>query len=57
MIDAGVEALLSSFSEEFLSWRTPGLSHGVAQAYRAMQAFSVQEGRGGGVKKRSSSRF
>ena len=42
MIDAGVEALLSSFSDEYLSWLSPGLDEAVCRVFRAMLASSAQ---------------
>ena len=50
MIDAGVDALLSSFSEECISWRTPGLTHAVVQVYRAMAGLAERAHRKGDVK-------
>jgi hypothetical protein len=41
MVAAGIEALLSSFSEEWISWRAPGLARGVTQVYLAMAAFAA----------------
>jgi hypothetical protein len=41
MIEAGVGALLLSFSEEYLSWTSPGLEPAVRRVYRAMQASSA----------------
>ena len=36
MIEAGVDALLSSFSDEYLSWRAPGTDQAVERVFRAM---------------------
>jgi len=52
----GVEALLSSFSDEWISWRTPGLAHAVAQVFQAMSAFSERENRVSDAEHRSSLR-
>jgi hypothetical protein len=41
MIEAGVEALLSSFSDEYLSWRAPGLESAVEKVFRVMLASSA----------------
>ncbi len=43
MVEAGIDALLSSFSDEWLSWRTPGLAHAVTQVFRAMEQQLAQE--------------
>jgi hypothetical protein len=41
MVAAGEHALLSSFSDEYLSWRAPGLEQAVCRVYRAMHASSA----------------
>ena len=45
MVEAGEEALLSSISEEWISWRVPRLARAVTQVYRAMAALSPEETR------------